>query len=124
MAVTRFGRAVREARRKTKDTLKTMSESTGKSVAFLSAIETGRTTIPLDFVNEIVLFFEEKDFFFEEDLTTLANAENQNVPLDGLTHQHKMMVAGFANSRFSQDELDKISNLLKQIKSEQEHLSE
>lgn len=117
MAVTRFGRAVREARRKTQDTLKTMSESTGKSVAFLSAIETGRTTIPLEFVKEIIVFFDKKGYTFTEDLKNLAIAENKTVPLDELTHQHRMMVAGFANSRFSQDELDKISNLLKEIQS-------
>lgn len=117
MAVTEFGRAVRKARQQTNDTLMTMSEALGKSVAFLSAIETGRTKIPLDFINEIQGFFRQKGYIFDEDLTLLATVENKTVPIDGLSYQHQMMVAGFASSRYTQDELDKICHLLKEIKS-------
>ena len=41
--------------------------------------------------------------------------DNENAPLDGLSDQHKMMVAGFANSKFTKEELDKICNLLDEI---------
>lgn len=115
MAVTELGKAVREARRKTNDTLLTMSEALNKSPAFLSAIETGKTKIPLDFVNSIITFFEAKNYFFPIDLIQLAMVDNENAPLDGLSNQHKMMVAGFANSKFTKDELDKICNLLDEI---------
>ncbi|MDO3665357.1 helix-turn-helix domain-containing protein [Acinetobacter higginsii] len=115
MAVTELGKAVREARRKTNDTLLTMSEALNKSPAFLSAIETGKTKIPLDFVNSIITFFEAKNYFFPSDLVQLAMVDNENAPLDGLSNQHKMMVAGFANSKFTKDELDKICNLLAEI---------
>uniref|UniRef100_UPI0032B20555 helix-turn-helix transcriptional regulator n=1 Tax=uncultured Psychrobacter sp. TaxID=259303 RepID=UPI0032B20555 len=72
MAVTKFGEAVRLARRNTNDTLMTMSEELGKSVAFMSAIETGRSKIPLDFVDDIEGFFTKKGYIFEKDLKVLA----------------------------------------------------
>lgn len=115
MAVTKFGEAVRIARRNTKDTLMTMSEALGKSVAFISAIETGRSKIPLDFVKEIEDFFESKGYTFEENLRVLAQIENKNVPLDGLSVQQQMMVAGFANSQLSNEQIQKISKLLSQV---------
>lgn len=116
MAVTRFGEVIRLARRNTNDTLMTMSEGLGKSVAFISAIETGRSKIPLDFVEKIENFFAKKEYFFEDNLKVLANIENKNVPLDGLTVQHQMMVAGFANSQLSNEQIQKISKLLQKIK--------
>lgn len=115
MAVTGFGKAVRQARRKSNDTLLTMSDALHKSPAFLSAVETGKTKIPLDFVKEVINFFNTKEVSFDEDLVQLAMVDNENAPLDGLSDQHKMMVAGFANSKFTKEELDKICNLLNEI---------
>ncbi|ENX00929.1 hypothetical protein F900_01913 [Acinetobacter modestus] len=115
MAVKELGKAVREARRNTNDTLLTMSEALNKSPAFLSAIETGKTKIPLDFVDDIITFFKTKNYDFPNDLVELAMVDNESAPLDGLSNQHKMMVAGFANSKFTKDELDKICNLLDEI---------
>ena len=115
MAVTEFGKAVRSARRETKDTLLTMSKALNKSVAFLSAIETGRTKIPLDFISLVINYFNVKGYYFKEDLNTLAYVDNKSVEIDGLSYQHQMLVAGFANSRYTQEELAKISSLLKNI---------
>lgn len=123
MAVTKFGEAVRLARRNTNDTLMTMSEELGKSVAFMSAIETGRSKIPLDFVDDIEGFFTKKGYIFEKDLKVLANIENKNVPLDGLTIQHQMMVAGFANSQLSNEQIQKVSKLLQEIQNTPENLN-
>ena len=116
MAVTAFGMALREARKFTGDTLLTMSEDLKKSPAFLSAIETGKTKIPLDFVGEIVDFFSKKNYGFKQNLIELAMVDNQNAPLNGLSYQHQMMIAGFANSSFNKDQLDKICALLQEIK--------
>lgn len=121
MAVTKFGEAIRLARRNTNDTLMTMSEELGKSVAFISAIEIGRSKIPLDFVEKIENFFTRRGYVFETDLKVLANIENKNVPLDGLTVQHQMMVAGFANSQLSNEQIQKISKLLQKIQNTSEH---
>ncbi len=121
MAVTKFGEVIRLARRNTNDTLMTMSEELGKSVAFISAIETGRSKIPLDFVEKIEVFFTKRGYIFKDDLKVLANIENKNVPLDGLTVQHQMMVAGFANSKLSNEQIQKISKLLQKIQNTSEH---
>lgn len=115
MAVTDFGRAVRKARQHTDETLMTMSKSLGVSVAFLSAIETGRNKIPMDFVQKVIDFFVQKDYHFDENLVQLANVSNGNIVIDKLDYQHQMMIAGFANSTYSKDELDKICELLSEI---------
>lgn len=124
MAVTNFGRAVRKARQETNDTLMTMSKGLNKSVAFLSAIETGRTKIPLDLIPEIEKFFNRKGYTFKDDLSVVANVANENIPIDGLSYQHQMIVAGFANSSFNREDLDKICNLLDEIKRAKEVLND
>ena len=52
MGLTTFGETVRAARRQTKQTLKTMADTLGTSPAFLSAIEAGRSKVPMDFVEK------------------------------------------------------------------------
>ena len=112
MAVTEYGRAVRLARSITKDTLLTMSERFKKSVAFLSAIETGRTKIPMDFVEEVESYFNQKGYHFDNNLKVLASIDNKSVGIDGLSYQQQMLVAGFANSQYTQEELQKIFELI------------
>lgn len=124
MAVTNFGRAVRKARQETNDTLMTMSKGLNKSVAFLSAIETGRTKIPLDLIPKIENFFNDKGYVFKEDLNIVASVANENIPIDGLSYQHQMMVAGFANSSFNREDLDKICGLLEEINKAKEILND
>lgn len=115
MAVTEYGRAVRLARSKTKDTLLTMSEHLNKSVAFLSAIETGRTKIPMDFVQEVESYFNQKGYKFDKNLKVLASVDNKSVGIDGLSYQQQMLVAGFANSQYTQEELQKIFELFNAV---------
>ncbi len=50
----------------------------------------------------------------------LADVSNQNVPIEGLSENHKMLVAGFANSRYTAQELAQISELLTRINHEKE----
>lgn len=116
MSITAFGKAVREARQKTKDTLMTMSEALNKSPAFLSAVETGKSKIPMDFVEEVIVFFKSKNYIFQDDLKSLAMTDNKNAPLDGLSHQQQMMVAGFASSPLTAEELTQLSNILSEIR--------
>lgn len=97
-----------------------MSKALKKSVSFLSAIETGRTKIPLELIPSIIDFFSKRNYEFDEDLFVLANLANESVPIDGLSYQHQMMVAGFANSRFNRDDLDKICELLNQLQKAKE----
>ena len=116
MNITAFGKAVRLGRQKTKDTLMTMSESLGKSPAFLSAVETGKSKIPMDFVEDVINFFANKGYHPKEDLKQLAILDNQNAPLDGLSYQQQMMVAGFASSPLTAEELTKLSEILSEIR--------
>ena len=115
MAITEYGSAVRLARQKTKDTLLTMSEHLGKSIAFISAIETGRSKIPLGFTDEVESYFKQKGYRFEQSLKVLASVDNKSVGIDGLSHQQQMLVAEFAHSQYTPAELKKISALLNEI---------
>ncbi|HBN8920219.1 TPA: helix-turn-helix transcriptional regulator, partial [Pseudomonas aeruginosa] len=53
MSLTKFGIAVREYRRQLGLTLSTMAASLSTSPAFLSAMETGRSKIPMEWVEKI-----------------------------------------------------------------------
>ena len=116
MGLTKFGEAVREARRQTKQTLLTMSEALGKSPAFLSAIETGRSKVPMDFVGEIENFFSSLGYpVATMRLKEKAMVANEVAPLNGLNLQHQMLVAGFANSDLNQKQLKLFADLLASI---------
>lgn len=116
MAVTEFGRAIRKARLSTGDTLLTMAKGIGKSVAFISAIETGRSKVPADYIEHVVEFFHKNNYVFSENLWELANISNKSIPIDHLDYQQQMLVAGFASSQFSAEELKQISDFLIEIK--------
>ncbi|MDO1508838.1 MULTISPECIES: helix-turn-helix domain-containing protein [unclassified Neisseria] len=114
MGLTQFGAAVREARRQTKQTLQTMATALGTSPAFLSAIETGRSKVPMDFVEKVEDFFKNLNQPVA-DLKQKAMVSNENVSLSGLSLQQQMLVAGFASSEFSKEQLEKFAELLRTI---------
>ena len=114
MRLTSFGKTVREARRDLGDTLMTMAKELGTSPAFLSAVETGRNKVPTDLVTKIDRFFKQRGKAIPN-LKQLAIASNESAPLDGLTYQHKMLVAGFASSDLNKEQLDRFAELLKEI---------
>ena len=114
MGLTKFVAAVREARRQTKQTLQTMAATLGTSPAFLSAIETGRSKVPMDFVKKVEDFFENLGQPIDG-LKQKAMVSNENVSLSGLSLQQQMLVAGFASSDFSKEQLDKFAELLRTI---------
>lgn len=114
MALTEFGKAVRIARVKTDCTLLTMAEELGVSPAFLSGLENGRKKVPKKWVKNIQDFFLSKGYKIG-DLQELADISNEFVELDGLSLQQKMLVAGFAKSPLTPDQLRKVAELLKQV---------
>lgn len=114
MGLTTFGETVRAARRQTKQTLKTMADTLGTSPAFLSAIETGRSKVPMDFVEKIEDFFQNLGYPVH-DLKQKAMVSNENVSLSGLSLQQQMLVAGFASSDFSKEQLERFAELLRSI---------
>ncbi|STZ77370.1 helix-turn-helix domain-containing protein [Bergeriella denitrificans] len=114
MGLTTFGEAVRAARRQTKQTLQTMATALGTSPAFLSAMETGRSKVPMDFVEKVEVFFEKLGHPVDN-LKQKAMVSNENVSLSGLSLQQQMLVAGFASSEFSKEQLNRFAELLRTI---------
>ncbi|CNC24188.1 helix-turn-helix domain-containing protein [Yersinia similis] len=114
MALTEFGKAVRIARIETGYTLLTMAEELKTSSAFLSGLETGSKKVPRKWVKNIQSFFEAKGYKINN-LQELADVANESVPLDGLSQQQKMLVAGFAKSPWTPQQLKKFAELLEKM---------
>nr|RFO49039.1 XRE family transcriptional regulator [Haemophilus influenzae] len=109
-----FGKIIRKARIDTGETLSTMAKALGKTVSFLSAIETGVKKIPMEIVPQIREYLVSKganttDLLHLEDH---ANIVNGSIKLDGLKPSQKQMMATFARSDLSQEQLDLINKIL------------
>lgn len=114
MALTDFGKAVRTARIHTGYTLLTMAKELETTPAFLSGMETGSKKIPQNWAEKIETFFSDKGYPIES-LKELAAVSNEIVPIDGLSQQQKMLVAGFAKSQFTPEQLKSFADLLHKI---------
>lgn len=114
MAITEFGKAVRKARIDANETLLSMAKAIGTSPAFLSGMETGRKKISIEWVEKITGFFKSKNVE-TDDLQELAHISNDAIPVEGLPLQQQMMVAGFAKSAMTAEQLKKFAELLKEI---------
>lgn len=116
MSLTKFGVEVREYRRQLGLTLSTMAAALSASPAFLSAMETGRSKIPMDWVEKISEYFADKGLpVRSRELKALACEDNESVSLEGLPQHHKMLIAGFANSDLTQEQLANFGRLLAEI---------
>jgi len=109
MALTEFGKEVR----------RTMAAELETTPAFLSAMEIGSKKIAKKWVDAIYKFFSKKGLELVN-LQELASAANDVVPVDGLTHQQKMLVAGFAKSQWNPEQLKQFAELLEKINIKQE----
>lgn len=117
MALTEFGKAVRIARVHTGDTLLAMSKALGVSSSFLSALETGSKNVSEEWVGKIKQYFDSKGYQFEaHELDELAAVSNKNVNIEGLSLQQQLLVAGFAKSPFTTEELGQFAELLQKIR--------
>lgn len=114
MALTEFGKAVRKARIDTGQTLLGMATALETTASFLSAMETGRKRIAAGWVSKIEEFFNDRGHPVSN-LQELAAVTNESVPLEGLPLQQQMLVAGFARSSFTAEELKQIAELLGKI---------
>ncbi|NOU50258.1 helix-turn-helix transcriptional regulator [Pseudoalteromonas sp. JBTF-M23] len=117
MSLTEFGKTVRKARIDVGFTLKTMAEELKTSASFLSGLETGSKKISKEWVSKIEDFFHSQGKEVKN-LSTLADVANENVPLSGLSQQQQMLVAGFANSSFTPEELKRFAEFLEKINTE------
>ncbi len=113
MAITAFGKAVRKARIDTDETMVSMAETLGVSVAFLSSLENGRKKIPTEWVEKIGRFFAER-WKVIKNLQNLADVSNENVAIDNLPFEHQMLISHFAKTRLSPEQLEQVATLMKQ----------
>lgn len=114
MALTEFGKAVRMARIQIGETLLTMANAMSVSSSFLSGLETGNKKISKEWVDKISAYLTEKGCSVAN-LDELASISNETVDLSGLSSQQKMLVAGFAKSPFTKEQLTRFAELLEQM---------
>lgn len=120
MALTDFGKAVRKARIACDENLSTMADKLGTTAGFLSGMETGRKRVSPEWVEKISQFFVKAGHPIE-DLKGLADAANGVTTFnDSLSLQQKMLVAGFAQSPFSAEQLKRIAELFDELKQAQQ----
>jgi hypothetical protein len=96
-----------------------MATALDTSPAFLSAMETGRSKIPMEWVEKISSYFESLGITVNRSkLKASACEDNESVSLIGLPAHHRMLIAGFANSDLNQEQLAKLGRLLSEIHGE------
>lgn len=113
--ISKFGVEIRKIRSKKGDSLRKMAMRLGISSAFLSAMEVGRKTIPLDYVDKIALLYslneEEKAVLLDS-----INETNQRVSLEleKMTENQKNISLIFARKINSADDelLEKLRKVL------------
>lgn len=66
MNVTPFGIKVRQFRLEKRLTLKDMAEALGKTSSYISALETGKKSIPMEYINSFCDYFELDDVTKQE----------------------------------------------------------
>lgn len=94
-----FGAIIRKARIDARiKSLGQMADELGISAPFLSGMETGRKKVSREWVEKIEAYFTKKGVRVAG-LAQAADVANETVSLEGLDHQHKMMVASFARVR-------------------------
>lgn len=109
-----FGKTIRKARLDTGETLSTMAKGLGKTVSFLSAIETGVKKIPMTLVPKIQEYLidkgaDPKDLY---DLADKANIANGSIKLDNIKPAQQQIMVTFARSDLSQKQMDLITKIL------------
>ena len=110
--ISKFGQCMREIREKNNESLRQMAIKLGKSAAFLSAMEVGRKTIPLEYVELISnlynLSFDEKIKL--EDSINYTNSR-VSIELNEMSEVQKDISIMFARKIKNAD-----SNLLERLK--------
>ena len=115
MVITEFGKLIRKARLDAEITLSNMASDLGVTSAFLSSLETGRKRIPDDWPSRVEQYFISHGIKIHG-LQEAADIANQSVPLDGLSLDHQRLVAGFARTKPNVQQLERLQELLAEIK--------
>lgn len=111
MKITEFGKVVRKARLDAEVSLLQMANELDVSSAFLSGMETGRKKITDEWVGKIRNFFCGHGIAVQN-LAEAADVSNQSVNLEGLNPAHQMLIAGFARTSLSPEEIENLKALL------------
>lgn len=117
MNLNEFGSVVRKARIDAKVTLQEMARDLDVSAAYLSGLEVGRKRIPPEWAAKIQQYFKRKGVAVP-DLSSLAVVANGTIPLEGLRPEQRMMLAGFARANLSPQQLERFSDLLREVQKE------
>jgi transcriptional regulator with XRE-family HTH domain len=120
MKITEFGKMVRKARLDAEVTLSKMANELDVTSAFLSGMETGRKRITNEWVGKIKAFFAVRNIDLPN-LQEAADVANKSVSLEGLSPAHQMLVAGFARTSLSPDDLENLKALLAAANSNKEN---
>ncbi len=117
MKLSPFGKAVRKLRISRGETQFDAANAVGVSVAFWSAIETGRKHVPEDLLRRIVAHFELSNEEAKE-LERLAwiSRKEVTINMENLSDQNRELVVGFARkfSELNEETKRKLRNLLEQ----------
>lgn len=111
MKLTEFGKVVRKARLDAEISLLQMANELDVSSAYLSGMETGRKKITADWLNKIKDYFAAHDIAVPN-LAEAADVSNKSVSLEGLNPAHQMLIAGFARTSLSPEEMENLKALL------------
>jgi transcriptional regulator with XRE-family HTH domain len=111
MKITEFGKVVRKARLDAEISLLQMANDLDVSSAFLSGMETGRKKVTEDWVSKIKGFFADHGITVPN-LAEAADVSNKSVSLEGLNPAHQMLIAGFARTSLSPEEMENLKALL------------
>lgn len=111
--ISKFGVCIRSIREQEKDSLRQMAIKLGVSAAFLSAMEVGRKTIPIEYVEKIKKIYNLSD----EQQIQLENSiyeTNKRVPIElaAMNEAQKDISLMFARKIKTADE--KLLNKLKE----------
>ena len=110
--ISKFGQCMREIREKNNESLRQMAIRLGKSAAFLSAMEVGRKTIPLEYVDIISKSYNlnENEVSNLEDCINITNSK-VSIELEKMSEAQKDISLMFARRIKNADE-----NLLSKLR--------
>lgn len=111
MKITEFGKVVRKARLDAEISLLQMANELDVSSAFLSGMETGRKKVTEEWVGKIKSFFAGHRIAVPN-LAEAADVSNKAVSLEGLNPAHQMLIAGFARTSLSPEDIENLKALL------------
>lgn len=114
-----FGEWVRAFREKKRITLREMSRTLGKSPSFLSALELGRKSVPISFLEEFSSVYDlSVDQFSELKRAVSASRTQARVSFEaGAGNKEKEVAMLFARnfSELSEDQTERIREILEEV---------